>query len=146
MQQLALRVFGTIGLLSVVFGLGGWSGHSWTAARYDAKIATIKADGVAATERIEDLWQQAFNYNAKRLTDENLAIDQRLQSALVELRKRPMRSAEAANTRPACTGANGLELAGEYAEFLARYAALAAKQDAALTECYANLDVLLKEE
>lgn len=71
-------------------------------------------------------------------------IDRRLNAALGELRKRPDRPAPGALPRDTatCPGATGAELAGGDAEFLAGFAADAARLQAAVETCKARYESL----
>ena len=84
------------------------------------------------TERQE---QEKTNHALQKQADKLVRINADLAHDIERLRKRPSRSVPEA-PRPACEGANGLELGSEHAVFLREYASLAAKQDAALETCY----------
>ena len=80
------------------------------------------------TERHE---QKVVNDAIKKQLEREVKNSASLAIDVERLRKRPTRSVPEA-PRPACEGANGPELGGEYAIFLRQFAALATKQDAAL--------------
>lgn len=129
-------------LLVVLAGLGAWA-HGYDAgkdkvqARWDQASRDAERAAEAERERLRKAEDQLRTNHAQALA----AANRRLDAALDGLRNRPERPPGVPETpRATCQGANGPELAGEHARFLARYAALAAEQDAALQACYASLD------
>lgn len=128
----------------------GWTMRGWKA---DAEISTLRvtiAQGVAAAaieaRAIERILQEKTNEALKTQNDELAGVAGKLRADLERVRKRAERVATAAGVpapaRPACAGASGAELARGDAEFLTRYAALAAEQDAALKACYEVFDAI----
>ncbi|MFN7881660.1 MAG: hypothetical protein ACK5PF_01400 [bacterium] len=106
-------------------------------AKWDAAVAESAQKLQAEKDRLREAEDKLRKTHAEEIS----AVTGRLDAALAGLRNRPPRPVGVPETpRPACQGANGPELAGVHAEFLARYAAQAAKQDAALAACYASLD------
>lgn len=131
-------------LLVVLAGFGAWA-HGYDAgkdkvqAKWDAANAEAARAAAEEKDRLRKAEDQLRTNHAQALA----ATNRRLDAALDELRKRPERPPGVSEApRPTCQGANGPELAGQHARFLARYAALAAEQDAALQACYASLDAL----
>jgi hypothetical protein len=129
-------------LLVVLAGIGAWA-HGYDAgkdkvqAKWDAAVAEASKKLQAEKDRLRAAEDQLRKTHAEELA----SVNGRLDAALAGLRNRPPRPAGVPETpRASCQGANGPELAGVHAEFLARYAAQAAKQDAALAACYASID------
>ena len=125
------------------YAAGDWRGSHNTQVRMENDLKTQQLAAAKQARETSESWQEALNariaYDHSRIA----AVDARLSTATDELRKRPERSSNVPdNPRPSCTGANGLELARSDAEFLIQFAALAAKQDAALSACYEVLDGL----
>lgn len=128
----------------------GASGAAWTARGWkaDRDINEIRADLAekrekAITDARQDERQQQEKVDAalRKNSELQAAINDRLLSDIDRLRQRPERPAGASQApRANCTGANGAELGGSHAIFLARFAAGCARQDAALALCYAALD------
>lgn len=134
-------------LVAVIVGasVAGWTVRGTMADRDMARITeniAAQREQAATQARATERAQQENVNEALRAQSKALAdINRRLAHDIDRLRQRPERPAgvpEAA--RPACEGANGAELGGGHAIFLARFAALAARYDAALATCYQTLD------
>lgn len=143
----AIRIGALIATVAAA-GLAGWTARGWQA---DAAIASLRntiAQGVASAaieaRRIERNEQEVVNHALRTQNDSLAGIAARLRTDLERLRNRPERPVSTAGMpaapRTGCAGASGLELARGNAEFLIRFAALAAEQDAALIACYAVAD------
>lgn len=133
----------TAGLLLALLSVAGW----WLFTLVvDATKTEMMVEQVKLIEQAridERALQEKINDDLKKQAEDLEAINTNLTADIAKLRKeRPARSNMPQNARADCKGANGLELAGEYAEFLVRYSARAAEQDAALKACYAYADSL----
>ena len=127
--------------LIILIGLGGYFyGVDVTNTKWKAKTEEAINEAVQAALSKERALQHEVNKIAQRQADELHGINERLTSELDSLRNRPSRRDVSRDTGADCQGANGPELAREYAEFLTRYGAKAAKQDAELAACYAYAD------
>lgn len=145
-------------LLAVGF-LTGWTTQSW---RLGEEIATLKE---AHAQELVKLQQAALNtekaYREKersyqtslavaqeKRNEETRRINARHAAVVDSLRNRQERttsgSSEVPNPAPSCAGTTGSELARGDAEFLAGFAADAAKLDAALTQCEAAYNAVLQ--
>jgi hypothetical protein len=135
-----------IALLAVALvGFGFVKGVQHESAKADVRQAAQEKAALqahlAATQRGLDIMSDALVLEGVK--NEQLAlVDRRLNAALGELRKRPDRPAPGAPPRDtaACAGATGAELAGGDAEFLTRYAADAARLQAAVETCQARYE------
>lgn len=133
------------GVLSIAAALayGDYHGRSEERIRWQAKIEQARAEAVTAALETERE-QHGRVYEA--INDqymEQRTIASRLNDELERLRNRPARGDRVpGDAATDCSGANGAELAREHAEFLTRYAARAAQQDAALTACYDYADAM----
>jgi hypothetical protein len=129
-------------LLAVLAAVGAWAhgygaGKDKVQAKWDQAVLAAERAAAAEKDRLREAEDKLRSAHAQALDRTN----RRLDAALDGLRNRPERPVGVPETpRSTCEGANGPELAGEHARFLARYAALAAQQDAALTACYASLE------
>ena len=127
-------------------GITGWTVRGWRAdaaiSELRATIAQSVASATTEARAIERKQQEAVNGILARQNADLGSIADRLRVDLERLRKRPGRPAADMPGAPAiaCPGASGAELARGDAEFLIRYAALAAEQDTALTACYEVID------
>lgn len=111
--------------------------------RWIAKINQERAEASEAARSTEKKWQEATNEQTKQHQTRITAIRRNLDIALDGLRDRPERSINLpATARTDIKDCNGAELARSHAEFLERYAATAATQDAALVSCYRYADAL----
>lgn len=133
-----------IGFLLAMFaaGAGGYArgGHD-ADVRWKGKIDKERADASEQARTTESMWQGVVNGTAKNYQKDIAAVRSNLDIALDSLRDRPERAAGVSEApRADCAGANGAELSGAHARFLARFAALAADSDAGLKGCYAVID------
>lgn len=144
-----------IAVIAAVIGFfGAWKVQNW---RYTSQIATIKAEHAtvrqelatklqqqeAAARQKETEWREAADKEREKNREKVRIADKRLSSTLGELRKRPERNdsvdaSKMSETSASCAGVSGAELARGDGEFLARYAADAAKVNAALKHCEAQ--------
>lgn len=133
-----------LGVVATVIGAyftGGFVENGRCNTRWELKTEKDKKDAVELALNIERANQGKANAALRQQAADQAAINNRLRADLAGLRNRPERPADlSANPRPACSGANGPELARLDAEFLIQFAALAAEQDAGLTACYAVID------
>lgn len=126
-------------------GIAGWSVRGTIAERDILAInnSILEQRVEAAQEAREDERnQQEIVNEALRKQHQTVAgINARLLDDLDRLRQRPERPAGVPEApRADCAGANGAELGGSHAIFLRRYAAAAARCDAALEACYRVID------
>jgi hypothetical protein len=118
---------------------GGWTVNGW---RLGKQIEQTKAERAA-----QDLAQSEANQEAsrRRAVAQRKADDayearirtvgDKLADALVSLRNRPERGEQLPGAPADCVASTGAGLASGDAEFLARYAAEAAEQQAELRRC-----------
>lgn len=135
--------------LIIAFVLNGfyWDAHGSNAehARMVAKLESERAQALQKARDTETQWQEEVNEVTTKQAEKLAEVQHHLDVAIISLRDRPKRSATLPDTpRVECAGANGAELARSHAEFLERYAAAAAIQDAALVACYGVLDATTK--
>ena len=98
-----------------------------------------KAEKVVREKEHE--YQQAAD-NIRKAKDEKInSINNQLNDAISELRKRPGRTPETSNGQTA-SGCNGSKLYAEDAEFLTREAARADKVRVGLEACYSQYEAL----
>jgi hypothetical protein len=140
-----VRVVALVSAVCVVFA-AGWMVNGW---RWNSKLQTIIAvqteARIAAEKKsrtLEQTLQSQINAERNRKDVEINIIRSQLDTALIELRKRPARSANV----PSATGNNfsatGAQLSREDAEFLTREAARA---DIALSNyaaCYKSYEAI----
>jgi hypothetical protein len=149
-------------ILLIVLAVGfltGWKTQGW---RLGNEIATIQAkhtDELAKIEKAARDTETKYREQEQRLVAsaaqaqekrnvEVAGINRKLNAALGELRNRPERivtiptSIEVPGAPTACAGTTGSELARGDAEFLAGYAADAAKLEAELNKCEAAYNAL----
>jgi hypothetical protein len=141
-------------VLLIVLAVGfltGWKTQGW---RLGNEIATIQEAHKADLAKIEktardaevkfrEIEAQTVRSLAQAQEKRNVevaTINRKLNTALGELRTRPERTttisgSKVPGTPTACVGATGAELAKPDAEFLAGYAADAARLEAELTKC-----------
>lgn len=117
---------------------GFLAGSFWVNAQWDReKLAQTEQLAAAQAKAMEDSRRRAV---AHRKADEAYekrirSISGQLADALVSLRNRPERGSELPESPGGCVAGSGAGLAGGDAEFLARYAAAAAEQQAQLQRC-----------
>lgn len=136
---------GCVLVAAIAGGAGYWRGHSAGQAKVQAawdreraQLAEEHAQAVAAARAKE----QALQAQADQLREESNAklkeVNARAAALADSLRKRPERTAQGSavsGTTSTCVGATGATLARPDAEFLAGYAADAARLQAALDQC-----------
>lgn len=122
-----------------------WHAHGSNAAdtRWTARLEKERAETLLKARAKEKEMQDAFNI-AQRKQAARLADTRRnLDTALDSLRQRPERPAGVPDTaRAGCEGANGSELSGADAGFLAREAARADDIRSGLAACYSVIDAV----
>ena len=141
------RLVGAASLVVVLFA-AGWTVNGW---RLGNQIESMKAEQaekeaaalVEVRKKEAVLVAQAEQIRKNKDAEIN-AINNRLNSTLVELRKRPVRIASSAGS-PSCTAGTGASLFREDGEFLIGEAARADKLRQALIECYNRYDALRNE-
>lgn len=126
------------GLVTLVLSFCG--GLRTMAVIRDSREHAAQLEALKQQEVQRQVWANEVAAARGERDEELRTVNARLADALVRLRKRPERMPEPA--RQACEGATGRELAAGDAEFLSRYAARAAEQEAALSECYAWIDAV----
>ena len=126
------------GLIMLVLAFCG--GLRTMAVIRDEREHSAQLEALKQQEVQRQTWANEVAAARGERDEEIRTVNARLADALVRLRKRPERMPEPA--RQACEGATGAELAAGDAEFLSRYAARAAEQEAALTECYRWIDAV----
>jgi len=132
--------------IAVSFGCG-WFVNGW---RLGEEIANIHADydkkrGEAEQEARAKEHELAAEATQIRVDKDAkiTAINRKLNTTLAGLRTRSERSSgEVSNASSACFGLSGAELAIRDGEFLAGYAADAARLEAALEQCKAQYNTL----
>jgi len=124
----------------VVVFAAGWVINGW---RWDAKMqAFLAAQNKAVAEakdrtRAQEQSIQAAANNIRNAKDAEIkVIRDQLDTALIELRNRPSRSANVSITARTATAATGAQLSREDAEFLTREAARAQTTLADYISCY----------
>ena len=108
------------------------------AAEWQDKVR--KATDAARAD--EKKTQGAINDSLQRQHNEISTINDNLLADIERMQSRPTSSDLPRDPEANCEAAVGSELAREHAGFLVRYAAEAAKQDAALVACYSYADSL----
>lgn len=137
-------------LLVAVIAIGGAfvagdiHGHKSEATTWKANIEQARADASEEARTIEREQQRRVNDALQKQYWVVAGVRDDLLADLERLRDRPERSERPVpdTTGATCETANGAELAREYAEFLTRYAAKSAEQDAALEGCQAYADAV----
>lgn len=124
------------GALAAGLAIGGYTGWTFNQARHDAAMV----DAQQQAKQTEDQHNAQLAKQNQAHADAVRDVNRKLSDALERLRKRPERMPE--DARAACKGSTGQELARDDGEFLAREAAEAAQQQAALKECYAWVDMV----
>lgn len=144
-----LRGLATAVILSCLVFAAGWTVNGW---RKDKEITQIHADYDKKRTDAESLarakeqdWADQAAAIRKSKDVQIATANRKLNSTLAGLRTRPERpSSEVPQTPRACAGSSGAELARGDGEFLAGYAADAAKLSAALDQCEAQYNQLRK--
>jgi len=128
-----------IALVLVAFA-AGWTTNGWRwSSKAQALAAAYTQAQIAAENKSraqEQTIQAAADVERSRKDAEITIVRGQLDTALIELRKRPARGANlsgAAGTGPAATGT---QLSREDAEFLTRESARANEMKAAMLACY----------
>ena len=129
-----LLTYVKIGLVAILLCGAGYLGYSLEAARFDR----YKADQIAQTQKAQKAYQAAADQIRKEKDAQIASINNNLADALVQLRSRPSRAAEASDGQ----GGTGLSLSAEDATFLDREAARADILRSALSACYQQYDSL----
>jgi hypothetical protein len=132
--------------IAVSFGCG-WFVNGW---RLGEEIANIHADydkKRADAESQARAKEQEWSDNAAQIMRDkdaqNAATTRKLNNTIAGLRIRPERPSGAVSQTPgSCVGLSGAELARGDGEFLAGYAADAARLEAALKQCEAQYNSL----
>lgn len=143
LPALNFRVLGLF-LLVVFSALAGWKVNGW---RLDAKIETIQKNHANALAkaiheaRTKEQEMQIIADNVRKQKDENISkINNRLATALSELRERPYRPSptvsDTSSARSSAEGCTGGELFRQDAEFLIGEAARADKLRESLFQCH----------
>lgn len=144
-----------VALLSLLVGFfGGWKTQGW---RLGQEIATIRADTANLAEKQELAARGRETQLVIKLAEAQEArnvevadINRKHAATVASLRNRPERTrtvtVEVPGATPACAGSSGEELARGDAEFLAGYAADAARLEAALSQCEAAYNALRIKE
>ena len=149
--------YGVVAIFALFLGfLGGWKTQGW---RLGKEIATIRADTANLAEKQELAARGRETQLVIKLAEAQEArnvevtdINRKHAAVVASLRNRPERPApqavvsEVPSPTPACVAATGEELARGDAEFLARYAADAARLETALNQCEAAYNALRTEE
>jgi hypothetical protein len=138
-ELISIKAAEIAAVLLVVFA-AGWVTNGW---RWDAKMqAFLSAQAKAVAEakdrtRAQEQSIQTAANNIRNAKDAEIKIirDQ-LDTALIELRKRPSRSSNVSGYARTATSATGAELYREDAEFLTREAARAQATLADYISCY----------
>lgn len=140
-------------LLGFTFNRGYVSGKNQVQQLWDAE-AKKQAVALANTEKLyrkkEQDWLDAAEKARKERQREITSINSKHNALVDSLRERPERHTSAgtqvSETPAACTGVSGAELARGDGEFLAGYAADAAKLKSALKQCEIEYNKLRQEE
>ena len=138
-----------LGLITLLVGFtSGWKTQGWRLGKdietAKAKIEKLAQDQEKQARQKETEWVEKLS-EAERVKNAEISdINRKHDAVVASLRNRPERVrtvvSEVPSTTPACAGTTGAELARGDAEFLAGYAADAAKLEAALTQCETAYD------
>lgn len=136
-----LRMIGIALAVSSVF-FSGWMVNGWRwSNKYDAYVIAVEKDRQKAAEERRSK-EKELQLQADKVRDDKDAqiksVTDRLNVALIELRKRPLRAASNNHIACARAGSTGAELYREDAEFLTREAARADTIVAERDACYAR--------
>ena len=124
-----------------------WHAHGSNSERVRlmAQFEHERVDMVQKARDTETKWRRIVDETTATQAGKLAEVQRHLDVAIVSLRDRPERPEHLpATARVDCKDANGAELARSHAEFLERYAAAAAIQDAGLEACYAAYDGTMK--
>lgn len=132
-----------------IAGALGWTINGW---RLNTKIAEIERkhaiEYAEAIERAREI-EKSLQDQADRLRKENdekvRAINNRLNSTLAELRKRPKRNTKSPAAGQAPRSCTGAELFREDSEFLAREAARADEIREGYKQCFQQYESVRKQ-
>lgn len=119
-----------------------WHGYASGTDACEDEIREVTEDARREAREIEKEQQRATDDAVRKQAEALGAVNDRLAAQLERLRDRPLRASVSRDPDVECAGASGAELAREHAAFLTRYAALAARKDAALRACYEYADSL----
>ena len=146
-------IAGTVLAVVCAYGTGHWQGDDAGQAKVQAKWDREKAKQMAEyaeNMRLAREKEQALQQGADHLREEKdreiRNINARATALANSLRDRPDRSTTesgaVSDTAGACSGATGAQLARSDGEFLAGYAADAARLKAALDQCVKQYESL----
>ena len=157
--------YGIVACLALFFGfVGGWKTQGWRLGKEIETIRAIhdkeKAVASDALRQAEQKYREQEVQTTRMLADaqekrneEIRRINARHATTVNSLRNRPERVshtyspvAEVPSTPTTCDGATGAQLARGDAEFLAGYAADAARLEAAVNQCEAAYNALRTQE
>ena len=145
-----LRDLGILAICAALTFSGGWAVNGW---RKGKEIAEMKADyetkrgeAESSARSKERSLQEAADKIKKEAYAENANINRKLNNALAGLRSRAERPSPSSVPSPAgaCSGSTGAELARGDGEFLAGYAADAARLNEALNQCISQYNLRAK--
>lgn len=148
-------IVGVLLVVSGAYGAGHWRGDSagqaYVRQLWDQEKAKQMAE-YAENMRLAREKEQALQQGADKLREEKdreiRNVNARAAALANSLRDRPERPAEGSavsSTTSACSGATGAQLARGDGEFLARYAADAARLKAALDQCVKQYETLRRQ-
>lgn len=148
-------IVGVLLAVSGAYGAGHWRGDSAGQAHvrqlWDQEKAKQMAE-YAENMRLAREKEQALQQGADKLREEKdrelRNVNARAAALANSLRDRPERPAESSavsSTTSACSGATGAQLARGDGEFLAGYAADAARLKAALDQCVKQYETLRRQ-
>ena len=146
-------IAGSVVAVVLAYGVGHWQGDDAGQAKVNAQWDKERAEQMAAfaeAQRQAREKEQALQQGAENLRLEKEReiknINARATALANSLRERPDRPAAQGGAVPsasgACNGATGAQLARGDGEFLAGYAADAARLQAALTQCVKQYEAL----
>ena len=138
---------------AVSAALGATLAWRYAAAQHAAEMAEVTAkheqavrESVQYARDVERKMQEDANAALEKQARDSARVASNLARELDGLRQRAERAERMSETaRTSCAGADGRELSRPDAEFLARLAARADEQRAALISCYAVLDAAQKK-
>jgi hypothetical protein len=148
-------IVGVLLAVSGAYGAGHWRGDSagqaYVRQLWDQEKAKQMAE-YAENMRLAREKEQALQQGADKLREEKdreiRNVNARAAALANSLRDRPERPAEGSavsSTSGACSGATGAQLARGDGEFLAGYAADAARLKAALDQCVKQYETLRRQ-